>query len=303
MSIRRLKTLVAIAEEGSFAGAAAVVHLSQGAVSMQMKALEEDLRVELFDRGKRPPELNEAGRALVPKARELIALYAGMVESAVGAGAFFGTLIIGAVPTALSGLIPRTLARLRDAYPDLRVRVVPGLSAELMTQIERGQLDAAVMTEPARPVPHLAWRALAQEPLMLLTPPDTQGSDPLELLRAMPFIRFSREAWVGRDIDDWLRRKGIRVREVMELDSLDAISTMVYHNLGVSIVPLRCVEGPVRLPNRRIALGRDIKPRVLGLMSAADSAKEPLLDAAFRTMSDLVREEAPAGPARIEGLV
>ena len=143
MSIRRLKTLVAVAEEGSFAAAADAVHLSQGAVSMQMKALEEDLQVELFDRSKRPPELNEAGRALVPKARELIELYAGMVDIAAGNAAFFGSLTIGAVPTALAGLIPKTLAALRDSYPDLRVRVVPGLSADLMTQIERGQLDAA----------------------------------------------------------------------------------------------------------------------------------------------------------------
>lgn len=301
MSIRRLKTLVAVAEEGSFAAAADAVHLSQGAVSMQMKALEEDLQVELFDRSKRPPELNEAGRALVPKARELIELYAGMVDIAAGNAAFFGSLTIGAVPTALAGLIPKTLAALRDSYPDLRVRVVPGLSADLMTQIERGQLDAAIMTGPPRPVPHLTWRVLAEEPLILLAPPGTEGDDPIELLRTQPFIRFSRQAWVGRDIDDWLRRKGLRVRETMELDSLDVISTMVYHNLGVSIVPLRCVDSPIRLPNRRMALGTDIKPRLLGLMSSPDSSKAPLLDAAFRTMVDLVREEAPSGPARLEG--
>ena len=75
MSIRHLRTLLAIAERGSFAAAARDIHLTKSAVSMQMKALEEELGLALFDRSKRPPVLTEAGRALLPEAKELVGGY------------------------------------------------------------------------------------------------------------------------------------------------------------------------------------------------------------------------------------
>lgn len=75
MSIRYLKTLLAIAEKGSFAAAARTVNLTQSAVSMQMKALEDDLGLSLFDRSRRPPVLTEAGKALVPRARQIVVSY------------------------------------------------------------------------------------------------------------------------------------------------------------------------------------------------------------------------------------
>ena len=74
MSIRRLRTLLAIAERGTFAAAAADVHVSQAAVSMQMKALEDELGVVLFDRSRRPPALTASAHSLLPKAREIVGI-------------------------------------------------------------------------------------------------------------------------------------------------------------------------------------------------------------------------------------
>ena len=81
MSIRRLRTLVAVAEQGTFAAAAESVFVSQAAVSMQMKALEQALGVTLFDRRRRPPALNPVGLALVPRAREVIRAYDAMLRA------------------------------------------------------------------------------------------------------------------------------------------------------------------------------------------------------------------------------
>ncbi len=81
MSIRRLRTLLAIAEQGTFARAADAVHVSQAAVSMQMKSLEDELGIVLFDRGRRPPALTPSGHALLPKAREIVGGYDDLVRT------------------------------------------------------------------------------------------------------------------------------------------------------------------------------------------------------------------------------
>ena len=291
MSIKRLKTLIAVAEEGTFAAAAEVVHLSQAAVSVQMKSMEEDFNLELFDRAKRPPELTLAGKALVPKARELVCSYDNLIPSITGEKLFAGELVMGAVPTCLSGLIPKALVRLRKTFPELRIKIVPGLSGDLLLQLERGFLDVAVCTEPVKRQNHLIWHHLANEPLFVLAPPQAVGDDPINLLQTSPFIRFNRQAWVGWQINEWITRKNIRVKDAMELDSLEAISTMVYNNLGVSIVPLRCVPGPSQLPLRRLSLGDSIKPRSLGLLSMHNSPKESLIQATYKTFSRLIEGE------------
>ena len=84
MSIRLLKTLIAISETGRFGAAADVVCVSHAAVSQQMKRLEAELEVSLFDRGKRSPELNQLGQAMVRKAYEVVRSYETMLVSLVG---------------------------------------------------------------------------------------------------------------------------------------------------------------------------------------------------------------------------
>ncbi|MEM7428990.1 MAG: LysR family transcriptional regulator [Pseudomonadota bacterium] len=279
MSIRRLRTLIAIADTGSFAEAAGVVHVSQAAVGQQMKALEEELRVTLFDRGRRPPELNQQGRALTAKARDVVGAYDDMIRSLEGEGPLSGQLMIGAVPTTLGGLVPKTIATLKTAYPDLQVKIMPGLSAELMPQVDRGYLDAAVISAPDALPNHMNWQPFVSEPLVLLAPAEAEGRDPVELLRTCPYIRFSRRAWVGGMIDRWLERNRISVDESMELDTLDAIAVNVFHGLGVSIVPSHTVPSPNPLPLARIPLGKDAEPRVLGVLSRKDNVKLALTEA------------------------
>lgn len=292
MSIRKLRTLIAVAETGSFAEAAGVVHVSQAAVGQQIKALEDEFGAALFDRSKRPPELNAAGRALVPKAREIVRAYDGMVQSAAGGNALRGQLMIGAVPTTLAGLVPRTVSALRIAYPDLQIRIIPGLSAELMPQVDRGYLDAAVISAPQTISNHLKWQPFASEPLALLAPLDSVSDDPVELLAAHPFIRFTRRAWVGGMIDEWLERNGIAVSESMELDTLDAIAVNVFHKLGVSIVPLNAVAAPNPLPLKRIPLGDDAGARILGVISRRDAVSARLIDGLLEGLKKTVQEAA-----------
>lgn len=297
MSIRRLKTLIAIAETGSFAGAAERVCLTPAAVGQQVRALERELGVALFERHRRSPQLSRLGRALVPKARAVVESYDRLVPSLTDSDGP-QELVIGAVPTTMTGLVPGMLAALRGTHAGLHVRVVPGLSADLMPQVERGLMDAAIVSQPGQSYDHLEWRVFAEEPLMVLAPLGAPGDDPFSLLEGFPFIRFNRRAWVGRQIDEWLRLRKPRIRESMELDTLESISAMVFHGLGVSIVPGRCVPSPRPLPLKRVALDPSAPPRRLGLLWRRDDANPQLLDLILAELVGVVRaaEIAASGP-------
>ena len=291
MSLRRFETLIAIAENGTFAEAARAMHLTPAAVSQQMKALEAELDVSLFDRDKRPPELNPTAHALLPKARELIGIYQSIRDSVAGEIGKIDNLTIGAVPTSISSLMPRALKRLQAARDNLHVRIYPGLSDDLYAQVDRGFVDAAVLTEPRRVQPQLLWRPFTREPLVLLASRQTASDDPREILATEPYIRFARKAWVGERIEQWLSDNGIQVREKMELDTLEATAEMVRNNLGVSIVPLNRGAMPDRRYFKVVSLGDDTLFRTLGVLCRRDTAKHALVELLWQELARISDNE------------
>lgn len=239
MSLKALRTLVAIAQYGSFARAAEAVCLTQSAVSLHVRSLEEDFKVSLFDRSRRVPVLTEAGHRAVEQARDILAQYDGIAAELGESGELAGRLRIGAIQTALAGVLPAALAALRHAHPRLRVLVNSGMSAELAIRIDAGELDAAVTTEPVKPYPTgLVSTPLYQEGFWIVAPSALASLDARPLLQEHPFIRFDRRAWAGRTIDRELRRQRLRVQTDMELDSQEAIVQMVASGLGVAVIPL-----------------------------------------------------------------
>ncbi|SDY88055.1 transcriptional regulator, LysR family [Citreimonas salinaria] len=279
MTIRMLKTLIAVAEHGTFSAAADSVFITHAAVSQQMKALEEEWNLALFDRSKRTPELTSLGAAIVAKAREVVHAYDNLVPSVTCGDWLNGELTLGAVPTTLTGLVPSSVGMLKREHADLHVRVVPGLATDLISQVERGALDAAIVTRPHVVQAKHAWRDIAVEPLVLLASVESESEDPVYLLETNPFIRYSRQAIVGGIIEDWLQKHGIKVSESMELGNLESIGSMVLANLGVSIVPRSCVSAPNPLPVRWISLGPSAPTRQLSLVSRADSVKVRVFEA------------------------
>ena len=288
MSLRRLKTLIAVAECGSFVKAANSTFLTPAAVSQQMKTLEEEMGVALFDRKNRTPTITPLGSALVSRAREIVRAYDNMVRSVTGEGALEDDLAIGAVPTTMTGLIPRAVKSLRDTYTGLHIRIMPGPSSELYSLVDRGFLDAAVLSEPVHVYDHMRWLPIVDEPLIVLAPENSASDDPKVLLESYPFIRFNSRAWVGQLIDEWLKAQQLKISEGMELDTLESISAMVYHGLGVSIVPMRCVPSPRPLSLKRIPIDPPARPRRLGILSRHDSAKFKLINIVFHELSSVV---------------
>jgi DNA-binding transcriptional LysR family regulator len=293
MSLRALRTLVAIAETGSFAAAARSLNLSQSAISTQMRGLEDELKVALFDRSKRPPVLNEAGKSLVTRARELIAGYEDLQSSVAAKGAIEGRIRLGAVGTTLTGILPVVLTVIRERYPSLHIEIVSGFSEELVAQVESRALDAAVVSDYEGKRQDLSWRPFLSEPLVMIAPPDAAESNPKRLAQAYPFIRYSPTAPVGRIIDRALRRANLQVRETMQLDWLEAIEAMVHHGHGIALVPeRRFPEKPV-FAVKRIALGPERFQRTLGIVEPLASPKRRLTDVLFAELTALLARGEP----------
>lgn len=289
MSIRHLKTLVAIADKGSFVEAAEAVFITQAAVSMQMKALEEELKISLFDRTRRPPVLNAVGIALVPKARELVRHYEQLMETSAIIDRLSGQLSLGSVPTMLTGVLPTALASLRDSLPQLHISVSSGQSNSLIAQVDRGAIDAAIISEPSSERPGLKWTPFGIEPLIVIAPIDSPNDPPEVLLQTHPFIRFNKNEFVGQLIEEHLKNLGIVVNDIMELNTLEAISAMVYHGLGVSIIPQSSIQYPGTLPLKRISFTNKAPHRVLGLIEKEGSSKAHLTKELLSELAQTIR--------------
>jgi DNA-binding transcriptional LysR family regulator len=264
-SIRLLRTFSAVAAAGSFAAAAPRVALTQAAVGQQMRALEAELRRPLFERQGKAVALNDAGRALVPQVRRLLALYDQLLAPLPAEHGMAGTVHLGAVVSALRPLLQATLD-LKARHAALELNVAAAKSIELVARVQAGELDAAlVVREPAPAHPELAWTALYAEPMVLLVPRKL-GEQPLRsVLAAQPFIRFDRTQHTGRLVERTLKRLRAKPQEFLELNALESIVELVRAGLGVSVVPLLrdarwAVEGKLRVieipqaEERRIAL-------------------------------------------------
>lgn len=277
MTISLFKTLIAISEYGSFSGAADKVYVTHAAVGQQMKRLEALLGVALFDRSEKTPRLNQLGKALVPKAKDIVISYETVLDDLTGDPRLIGELNLGAVPSTIRGLIPKSVKRLVEAYPDLHIRVVPDLSPNLLEQVERGSIDAAVLSEPTRIPSNLNWMPFVEEELVLLTSPEVTETDPLRILATMPYIRHTRLAAVGQLAEEWLSTNKVTVRDVMEMGSLENLASMVAHNLGVTVGPNICVPDPIFQELRKIPLGAKAVSRTLGIMTRTDCSKIKLV--------------------------
>ena len=147
MELRHLRYFVAVAEELHFRRAAERLHVAQPAVSEQVRKLEDELGVRLFDRTQRNVALTDAGAALLPEASRVLRQAEAARLVARNASDRPG-LRVGYVPTALRASIPRTLRRLVATMPNLQTTMEPGSGPELVDAVRAGDLDVAVVSLP-----------------------------------------------------------------------------------------------------------------------------------------------------------
>ncbi|MCA3843493.1 MAG: LysR family transcriptional regulator [Burkholderia sp.] len=295
--IRELKTLVAVAREGTFAAAGNRIGLTQAAVSAQMQRLEAELGFALFDRQGRSARLNEMGHHVLDQAQALIGLYENLSSTAPGSPAAV-RVTIGAIASVQSALLPAALADFHRRHPACRTRVIPGLSIELVNRVDAGEIDmAAIIRPPFSLQSDLHWTTLAQEPFRLIVPRGVKGKDWAELLASEPFVRYDRASFGGRQVDRFLRKMHIAVRDTCELDELDAIVKLVENGVGVAIVPQTAVYRRWPAGVLAIDLGHHTFHRDIGLVHRARRTMSEPAQQLAQLIEDASRISAPPRPA------
>jgi DNA-binding transcriptional LysR family regulator len=276
METRFLQTFLSVIETGSAAETARRMNITPSAVNQRIKALEADIGQQLLQRAGQRMRPTAAAEALVASARQILALEEDMKAVASADGAT-GRLRVGVIQTVLTGLMPDILLRLRRNRPGIDLYLDPGPSGDLYSRLIQGELDLAILIRPHFQLPKsLDWVTLRREPHLFISPPGPDEVDAAAMLRSQPFIRYDRNHWGGRAVDQYLRAKGIRPREQHELDSLEAIVIMVSRGLGVSIVPNWPPPWPQDASIRQVAL-TDAPLREVGIVWSRSAIRLPLI--------------------------
>ncbi len=295
MDVKSLYTFIAVVDHGSFAQAAEALDLSASAISVQMRGLEEDMDLRLFDRSRRPPVLTPEGRDFAARAREMLATWEELSDR-LRRDSNAGKLRLGAVHTAVSTILPPALKRMRESHPGLEMRLTTGLAHDLDASLRAGLIDVALTTGVADPPNGLAFRPICEQRLVVLAQAGAQGTDFREILQNNPYVRFSRHARVGEMVERALRANDIQVQSTMEVDTQDGVLALVAAGLGVSVVPEN--PGLDRARFRVEPLGEPAPSRVLGLTYDPDSPRRRFCDLLEREL----RAEAEAAGLNVPPL-
>jgi DNA-binding transcriptional LysR family regulator len=267
--IRELKTLMAVAREGTFAAAGQRIGLTQAAVSAQMQRLESELGFDLFDRTGRSARLNAMGHETLARAEEIVRLAEGL-GSRRGGDPQPAQVTLGAIASAQRSVLPRVLAKFHRQSPACRTRIVPGVSMHLQDLVDAGEIEMALIIRPPFALQgDLHWTTLAHEPFRLVVPKALRGRDWKEILATQPFIRYDRGSFGGRQVDRFLRSVHITPNEVSELDELEAILELVAHEVGVALLPRTKAQKGWPAGVRAVDLGEHTFHRDIGLVHRA----------------------------------
>lgn len=264
MEIRQLEYFVAVAETGSFSEGAACCHVSQPSLSQQIIKLERHLGCQLFDRLGRSIALTEAGRALLPRAR---AILAGVREAerdlSLDLESGRGQLAIGAIPTIAPYLLPPAVRRFVKAYPHAELSICEDVTAELIDRLLSARSDLCLLSLP---LDHdqIATETLTSEPLLVVASPETDVARMpdlyLDAVRDRPVVVLHEMHCLGQQIRGFCQGHGIRQRIVCYSTQLTTVQSMVALGLGISIVPRMCAAADTS--NERVYKRlRDAEPR------------------------------------------
>jgi len=281
--IRYLRTFVVAVETSSFSATGARLGLTQSAVSTQIRRLEEDLGCQLFERNGKSVTVSEAGQNLLPEAVQLLELFNRMK----GADHRPDTrpIDIGAISTAQMSLFPKALRRFRQDFPDVRVNIVPGVSAQLLVRIDARELDIAVIIKPRLGIPSdLRWIPVMQETFVVILPAGLSLTLD-ELPGSLPFVRYTRTSHGGQMVDRYLKHSNLPVQDSIELDEPLVIMNVVGEGLGWSIIPGELIP-LATTPNVKVhpLPGRPLT-REIGLVVRVSSLKRPSVSAFIDSMT------------------
>jgi DNA-binding transcriptional LysR family regulator len=250
MEIRQLKAFVAIAEAKTFTAGAKRVNVTQAAISMQIRQLEDEAGLQLFTRTPRRVILTEAGEYLLHRARRILREHdAALAEIAEVAGAEHGRLRIGSASAEFTAVqLPGILRELKAKFPNAELSVSVGTSHTLVEKIAHGDIDIAFVSLPVENT-SVTTDLLFSDQIVAIGAPDhplaQRKSMDAATLAAEKLILGERGGNARRRVDDFFHAAGVKPNVVMELSRQEAINQMVEAGMGVGIAGAKAIADEI----------------------------------------------------------
>ncbi|MEO1198492.1 MAG: LysR substrate-binding domain-containing protein [Pseudomonadota bacterium] len=269
VTFKQLRYVDALARHGHFGRAAEACAISQPALSMQVKELEEMLGAALFERGPRQVRLTTLGEEFASRARDILRRVDELGDLARASGErLAGRLRIGVIPTVAPYLLPTVVSELSRVHPELDVHVRETLTSTLIQDLADGRLDAAIVALPVSE-PSLEEVELFAEPFVFVRP-ETDGDTPVpgpERLREMRLLLLEEGHCFRDQALSFCKLSSAPPREMLDASSLSTLVQMVGAGMGVTLVPEMAV--PVEARSAQVAIAHFAEPepsRVIGMV-------------------------------------
>ena len=283
MDLRQMEYLVALADEQQFTRAAAVCHVSQSGLSAAIRGLEEELGTTLFDRTTRRVVPTDAGLALLPHARTMLAQAAAARDAVVRAShELSGSLRVGAEQCLGMVDVNALLERVHLLYPLVELEFTQAGSHELAARVNEGTLDVAFVAGGGQ-VTRLRRHELGRRPIVLLVPPQhpLAGRERVEWadLRDLDFVDF-QESWAVRTLnDEACVAHGVPRRVSAAVNDVHTLLDLVHRGLGIALVPQHVAAKPLASGLVTLQLPPESTPEwvVSAITGAPAAASAPLL--------------------------
>lgn len=290
MDIRQLKSLVAIADHGSFSAAARHLDTVQSNVSAHLARLETHLGSILVDRG--TGRLTDEGELVVARARRIIHEIEDIdadIHSLGGEAT--GDCRIGTIGTTARWLMPPLLNSVTRLHPDVRITLVEGVTSSLLPRLAAGELDAAVVHLPVTEAGFEVREMFAEELFLLAHkrhPLADRDSITLAELSEHPILLAPLGTGQRRILDRAAASRGVTLRAQAEIDGVRLMTSLAFDGFGAAIVPASAVPGWLKGDFVRVAVP-DLPRRVVGWVQRTrprpNRATLAVRDAAFEVVN------------------
>ncbi|MBN2629763.1 MAG: LysR family transcriptional regulator [Rhodobacteraceae bacterium] len=269
ISMRHLRYFDALAQHGHFGRAAEMCAISQPALSIQIKELEEMLGASLVERGARQIRLTPLGDAFALRVRDILRAVDELGDLARASfSPLMGRLRIGVIPTVAPYLLPRVIKALVARYPGLDLRPREAVTQTLIAELLEGRLDTAIVALPVSE-PSLAEQALFDEEFVLVRPPE-DADKPVpnsDMLREMRLLLLEEGHCFRDQALSFCNLSAAVPRDLMEGSSLSTLVQMVGAGIGVTLIPEMAV--PVEIRSASVSVARLAAPppsRTIGMI-------------------------------------
>ena len=293
LTLKQLRYFEALARQGHFGRAADVCSISQPALSMQIKELEESLGTELFERGARQVRLTNFGEAFSLRVRDILRSVDELGDLArASQERLVGRLRIGIIPTVAPYLLPAIIGNLARMHEGLEIHVRETLTSKLVQELAEGRLDTAIVALPVSE-PSLHEVALFTENFVLVRPGEDEGK-PVpnrEALREMRLLLLEEGHCFRDQALSFCNMHSALPRELLDGSSLSTLVQMVSAGIGVTLIPEMAVGVETRSASVSVSRFQSAEPsRTIGMIWR----KTNPLAKQFLQISEVVRQSADA---------